>query len=418
MLQPYSWPSAILHLDANAFFASVMQAVNPKLKGKLVVVGAERGIATAISYEAKKFGITRGMLMADIKKLCPKVVILEGDYQLFSLFSQKMFQILQQYSPIVEEYSVDEGFLDIFGLRRPFHASYQQIAQKIQTQINQELGLPVSIGVSLTKSLAKLASGLIKPQGITLIPGYKIEAFLSKVSLIKVWGIGPSTAAYLQKFGIKTALQFVNLPESLFQQKQPIKLNKTIYEIWAELRGRMVYQINPEAKNHYQSISKTNTFRPPTTNSSFLWAHLQKNIENAFAKARQYGYFVKKMTIFLKTQQFRYLATEIKLTCKQQYPLLCREQIKTAFAKIYQSKTLYRTTGVILNELSQDAQQQGNLFDNRTTKSLPKIKALYQAISKQPKIDFGASLYLKPKPNSNLVREKTLPRFSLPMLEI
>lgn len=418
MFQLQPWPRAILHIDANAFFASVMQAVRPKLKGCPVVIGAERGIATAISYEARSFGIKRGMLMHEIKKLCPQVKILAGDYELFSLFSQKLFTILRQYSQIVEEYSVDEGFMDIFGLRRPLHASYQQIAQKIQAQINRELDLPVSLGISVSKSLAKLASGFKKPQGITIVSGPQIEAFLQKIPTLKIWGIGPATAGYLQKFNIKNALQFASLPETTFQNQSPLKLNKSIHEIWTELRGQAIYQINPGTKNQYQSIGKTNTFRPPTADPSFLWAHLQKNIENAFAKARQYGYFVKKMTIFLKTQQFRYLAIEIKLTCKQQYPLLCREQIKQAFLKLYQNKILYRATGVMLSELSRNAQEQGNLFDNRNLQSLSKIKALYQAISKQPKIDFGASLYLKPKPSSNLVREKTLPRFSLPMLEI
>lgn len=419
MFQPQTWPRAILHLDANAFFASVMQTVYPKLKNKPVVVGAERGIATAISYEAKQFGVKRGMLMHQIKKICPKIIILKGDYALFSLFSQKLFNLLRQYNPTLEEHSVDEGFMDIYGLRRPYHCSYLQLAQRIQQQINRELGLPVSIGVSLTKSLAKLGSGFCKPQGITLIPGNQIESFLSKIPLIKVWGIGPATTGYLKQFKINNALEFVNLPEAVFQNKTQIRLNKAHWEIYQELRGNMVYRINPETKTKYQSIGKQETFRPATNNLNLLWAYLQKNTEAAFQKARQYGYFVSKFLVILKSQQFQVFCKEVKLSQKQQYPWLCRQQLKTAFTALYQPNTLYRATGILLTQLSQNSQEQAGLFNEPSEKPLPKIKALYQILEQQPKIDFGTSLYLQTKPSPASAKKlKTLPQFSLPMLEI
>ena len=128
MLQIYFWPNVILHLDGDAFFSSVFQAVNPNLKGKPVVTGSERGLATAVSYEARKYGVKRGMLTWQIKKICPQCVILESDYELYSLFSHKMFGILRTFTPTVEEYSVDEAFADIKGLRRPLSMSYLEIA--------------------------------------------------------------------------------------------------------------------------------------------------------------------------------------------------------------------------------------------------------------------------------------------------
>ena len=410
MLQASSWPTAILHLDANAFFASVMQAVQPKLKGQPVVVGAERGIATAISYEAKAYGIKRGMLMAQIKKRCPKIVILPGDYELFSLFSQKMFVILRQYSPVVEEYSVDEGFIDVAGLRRPLHCSYIQMAQKIQTQINQELGLPVSVGISLSKSLAKLASGFKKPLGITLVSGPQLESFLSQIPIIDVWGLGPASSSYLAKFGIKTAQQFASLPESVFNKQSRLKLNKSHWEIWQELRGQVVYQINPHAKNHYQSISKTRTFRPPSGKEQIVWAELLHNVEAAFEKARKYGYYVKKILIFLKTKEFRYLSTEICFLQKEQYPLLLRKTIKAAFLKIFNSRLVYRATGIVLTELSETNQEQIGLFTDLPTIQTNKAQALYRVLQNNQKIDFGTSLYLPHKTSE--------PHFHLPMLEI
>jgi len=397
-----------------------MQAVNPRLKGKPVVIGAERGIATAISYEAKVYGIKRGMPMNEIKKLYPEVIVLPGDYELFSLFSKKMFSILRRFSPTVEEYSIDEGFADLCGMRRPLHLTYEQIAQQIQSQVNQELAIPISIGISLTKSLAKLASDFKKPMGITIVSGKNIEKFLAKIPLLEIWGIGQATNRYLAKFNIKDALQFANLPETVFEKGSEIKLNKPHLEIWTELRGLSVYKVNPQAKNQYKSISKTRTFRPATNNPEIVWAELINNVEEAFTKVRRYGYFVKKMVIFLKTQQFRYFSAEINFNQKQQYPLLFRNKVKQTFVKLFKPSFFYRATGCVLVELSENNQEQIGLFNEESLIQPQKVKALYQALEQNRKIDFGSSLWLR---NHHHAKEQPksksrLPRFNIPMLEI
>src|SRR3990170_6086875 len=122
-----SWPRAILHLDADAFFASCEQAMHPELKGKPVITGRERGIVAAASYEAKARGVKRGMRLSEVKKVCPDAVLLPSDYETYSLFSLRMFEILRRFSPMVEEYSIDEAFVDLTGLRRLYHAPYEEI---------------------------------------------------------------------------------------------------------------------------------------------------------------------------------------------------------------------------------------------------------------------------------------------------
>ena len=131
MLQIRPWPETILHIDGDAFFASVTQAVNPQLKNKPVVTGKERGIATAISYEAKKYGVHRGMRYGEIKKVCPNCIFIDSDYELYALFSHRMFEIIRQFSFVVEEYSIDEGFVDLKGLRKPLNMSYEEIGKKM-----------------------------------------------------------------------------------------------------------------------------------------------------------------------------------------------------------------------------------------------------------------------------------------------
>ena len=193
-----SWPKAILHVDADAFFASCEQAIHPELRGRPVITGKERGIVAAASYEAKAKGVSRGVRLSDVKKICPDAVILPSDYETYSLFSVRLFEILRRFSPDVEEYSIDEAFMDLTGLRRSFHGPYEMIADKIRTTIAQELGITASIGVSLSKVLAKIGSKHRKPNGLTMIPGREVHLYLEKLPVEKVWGIGPNTAAFLK----------------------------------------------------------------------------------------------------------------------------------------------------------------------------------------------------------------------------
>src|SRR5512136_1016806 len=194
-----SWPRAILHLDADAFFASCEQAIHPELRGRPVITGRERGIVAAASYEAKARGVQRGVRLSEVKKLCPDAVILPSDYETYSLFSVRMFEILRRFSPDVEEYSIDEAFIDLTGLRRSFHGPYEMIARRMQETIEAEIDIPVSVGVSVSKVLAKIASKHGKPRGFTVIPGDEIHLYLENLPVEKVWGIGRNTTEFLRK---------------------------------------------------------------------------------------------------------------------------------------------------------------------------------------------------------------------------
>ena len=203
-----SFARAIVHIDADAFFASCEQAVNPSLKGKPVVTGKERGIASAVSYEAKARGVKRGMTIREIKALCPDVIHLPSDYETYSLFSQRMFAIVRRYTPDVEEYSIDECFCDLTGLRRPLRMSYETMAARIKADLEHDLGLTFAVGLAPTKVVAKLASKWQKPAGLTIISGTDLHLYLDQVPIENVWGIGPQTTAYLTRFGIRHGARF------------------------------------------------------------------------------------------------------------------------------------------------------------------------------------------------------------------
>jgi DNA polymerase-4/DNA polymerase V len=369
-----SWPRAILHVDGDAFFTSCEEAVHPEFKGKPLITGGERGIVACASYAAKALGVKRGVALSEAKRICPGLIVLPSDYETYSLFSRRMFNILRRFTPQVEEYSIDEAFADLTGMRRALRASYESIALTIQAEIARELGITVSAGLSLTKVLAKVASKHRKPMGFTVIPGRAIARYLSGLPVGKVWGIGPATTDYLAKLGVETALEFARLAEKTVRER----LTKPGVEIWQELRGESVYPVLAEEKSVYASIGKTKTFAPPTSDRDYLFAHLLRNLESACIKARRYGLVPRRIGAFLKKQDFDTEGREAKLNRPSSLPLELSELLRSLFNGMYRHYERYRATGVVLMDLIQDRQVQYSLFEDPL--KAEKIRELYGAV--------------------------------------
>ncbi len=369
-----SWPKAIVHLDGDAFFASCEQAVHPEYRGKPVVTGKERGIVAAASYEAKRLGISRGVSLWDVKRICPDAIIVPSDYETYSLFSKRMFAIMRRFSPVVEEYSIDEGFVDLTGLQRPFHASYEGIARQMKQTVEKELGITVSVGLSVSKVLAKIGSKWKKPSGFVSLPTTAIFDYLAKTPVEKIWGIGEKTAAYCEKLGIQTALQFAEKNEDYIKKH----FIKPQYEIWQELNGYSVYSVTAEEKTDYASISKTKTFTPPSKEKAFVYAQLIKNLENACIKARRHHLVAGKVVAFLKTQEYSYSGLEATLNRLSSFPMDIAPLAKEMFEKIFEENVPYRATGIVLVDLQPEGNVQMSLFESPLRVS--RLQRLYQAI--------------------------------------
>ncbi len=368
-----SWPRAILHIDTDAFFASVEQSLHPEYRGKPVITGKERGIVATASYEARAKGVTRGVPLWEVKKLCPDAIILPSDYETYSLFSKRMFAIIRRFSPVVEEYSIDEAFVDITGLRRLYHASYLTITQHIKAAIEGELGITVSIGLSLSKVLAKVGSKHKKPAGLTAIPGREIHRYLATLEVGKVWGIGPNTAAYCNTLGIRTALDFAAKPLTYIQQR----FTKPHIEMWHELNGQAVYKIATEEKTTYGTMCKTKTFTPPSSDPAYVYAQLFKNLENACIKARRHGLAARGLVLYLKRQDFSGSGLEARLTRPSAFPHDMSGLVRSLFKQVFKP-ALYRATGVILTDLVSADTTQQSLFEPPVR--LAKLERVYAAI--------------------------------------
>src|SRR5438477_949500 len=202
----------IVHLDADAFFASVEQAADARLRGKPIAVGGEkRGIIASASYEARKFGIYTPMPSIMARRLCPKLILLPGDFEKYELFSRLMFSYAYDFTPDVEIGSIDEGYFDLTGTRKPA----ADIAQTIRQAIRQALKLSVSEGVAANKLVSQIASKLKKPAAFQFVPPGNEAQFLSPLANKWLPGIGPKTASQLNAAGLAHIGQIAHTPADL-----------------------------------------------------------------------------------------------------------------------------------------------------------------------------------------------------------
>jgi len=367
-----SFPRAIFHVDADSFFASCEQALHPELRGKPIITGKERGIASAVSIEAKKLGIKRGMSIKEIKEICPNIIHLPSDYETYSLYSKRIFEIVRRYTNVVEEYSIDECFAEITGLRRSLRMSYTQIVEKIKHELELELGITFSLGLAPSKVVAKIGSKWNKPSGLTVIAGKNLHVFLKEVPIQDVWGVGEQTTKYMQNFGIKTALDFARREFPWVQSK----FTKPHQEIWHELQGNAVLALETEAKHDYKSISKTKTFTPATSDLSYILAQLSKNTENACIKARRHNLAARRVFFLLRTQSYRHYGYEVKLSRASNLPNEIFSVISDNIKYAYQPNTLYRLTGVVLANLQEDTTHQMDMFGESLKAA--KVRKVYE----------------------------------------
>ncbi len=202
--------ATILHADVDAFYASVEQRDDPRLRGRPVIVGA--GVVLAASYEAKAHGIRTAMGGAQARRLCPHAVVVPPRMSAYAAASKEMFRVFDDASPLVEGLSIDEAFLDVRGLER-LSGTPTEIAVRLRRDVRERVGLPITVGVARTKFLAKVASGVAKPDGLLVVPPDRELAFLHPLPVERLWGVGPVTAEKLRCRGIRTVGEVAQLAE-------------------------------------------------------------------------------------------------------------------------------------------------------------------------------------------------------------
>ena len=202
--------ATILHADLDAFFASVEQRDQPRLRGRPVIVGM--GVVLAASYEARAYGIHSAMGGRLARGLCPQAVVVRPRMEAYSEASKAVYRVFEDHAPFVEGLSIDEAFLDVSGLER-IAGSPEEIAVRLRRDVREKVGLPLTVGVACTKFLAKVASGVAKPDGLLVVPAGEEQAFLDPLPVERLWGVGPVTAAKLRERGLVTVGRVAQVPE-------------------------------------------------------------------------------------------------------------------------------------------------------------------------------------------------------------
>jgi DNA polymerase IV len=291
----------ILHIDMDAFFSSVEQKRHPELVGKPVVVGGDgdptkRGVVSTASYEARKFGIHSAMPLRTAYKFCPAAAFLPVDYEEYSRVSEKIKAILKEVSPIVEDVGIDEAFLDISLIDR----ASDEIAREIKRRIKEGTELSCSIGIAPNKLLAKIASDLEKPDGLTIIAEEDIHSRIWLLPVRKLRGVGPKTEAYLKAIDVKTIGELAALPRERLVEEFGQSYGDYLYEASRGIdESELVTHWEPK------SISREITFQRDIDNWQLVAKNLVELIQDVVASMKEEDYRGRTVTVKVRFNDFK-----------------------------------------------------------------------------------------------------------------
>lgn len=291
----------VLHIDMDAFFSSVEEKRHPELVGKPIVVGGEgdptkRGVVSTASYEARKFGIHSAMPLRTAYKLCPKAIFLPVDYEEYSRVSRKVKVILAEFSSTMEDVGIDEAFLDISSTDKPS----EEIAKGIKKRIREETGLTCSIGIAPNKLLAKIASDMQKPDGLTILTEADIENRIWPLPVRKLWGVGPKTEAYLKEMGIQTIGDLASLPLKKLTEEFGQSYGNYLYEASKGIdESPLVTHWEPK------SMSRETTFQRDADNWQVMAKALAELTKEVVTGMKGEGYRGRTVTLKIRFDNFK-----------------------------------------------------------------------------------------------------------------
>ncbi len=299
----------IFHIDLDAFFVSVEQALNPQLKGKPVIVGGDperRGVVASASYEARPFGIHAGMPSSKARRLCPQAIFIRSHFSLYKDASAKFMEILGDFSPYIEPLGLDEAYLDVTGCEEPY-GSPRQLALAIKERIHKELEITASVGIATCKVVAKIASDLCKPDGLLQIAPGEEQAFLNPLPIAKLPGVGKKTEQSLKETGVTTIGELASLPLGTIKRQ----FGATGAVIHSYARGVDAREV--EAPSEAKSISQQLTFARDTLDRNFLEANLHNLCQEVCQELRSQNKRARCVAIRLRYADFKTITRQVIL---------------------------------------------------------------------------------------------------------
>lgn len=348
-------------VDCDSFFVSCEQKRNPELKNKPVcVLSNPDGCVISRSQEAKQMGVRMGEPYFMAKKEHPKAIYPVADHEYYGQVSYQVMAVLQDFSPYVQIYSVDEAFVDLTGLQRLYKKNYYELAQMLRQRVLDEVDIPVSIGISSSKTLAKLASDKAKnvESHIYQINMCDILTELENTKIEEIWGIGRRLTDKMKKNGIITALELVNKSDSWLDKQIGIHG----IEMRHELLGEMTSPVLNESATP-KSIQNTRAFGIFTSDFNFIKNELNLHIHTSCRKLRHHDTKCLQVGVMLRTKDFRVFYTKRDLKSPTDFELEISKIAIELLKEIYNPNILYRATGVVLEKIGEQGIEQLSLYN-------------------------------------------------------
>jgi len=372
-----TWKKIILHVDLDAFFAAVEQLLHPEWRNKPVIVGADpqegkgRGVVSAASYEARKYGVHSAMPISKAYLLCPHGIYVTPHGHIYQEYSHKFFKVLYEFSPLVEGLSIDEAFLDMSGTMRLFK-DVHTLGQKIKSEIKTQTQLTASVGIAPCKSVAKIASDFKKPDGLMIVEPERVQEFLDPLPVTKLWGIGNQTFQSLVKMGIQTVSQLRAYPPDILEKK----FGKMGLHIYRMACGEDERNVTPY--ENVKSISNETTFETDVMDQSILEKTLFQLSEKVGGRLRRSH--LRGYTIHLKVR-FSDFRTHTRSHTLKKAIFLTEDiygAVMTLMDEFLPSEDFIRLLGVGVSNLESDSGSQLSIWDITEEKKLKVEKLMDQ----------------------------------------
>ncbi len=359
----------IIHFDLDSFFVSVERLINSRLNGKPVVIGSMsgRGVVASCSYEARKYGVHSAMPMKMARQLCADAIVVRGDMDLYSKYSNIVTGIIAERAPVYEKASIDEHYIDLTGMDRFFGCL--KWAQELRREIIMQTGLPISSGLSVSKTVSKIATGEAKPNGEKEVPGVLVKPFLDPLPISRIPMIGDKTFHLLRSMGVATIGTLSQIPMEMMEKV----LGKSGIDIWKKANGIDTTPVIPYWEQ--KSISAERTFDTDTTDLVMLNNTLVGMVEKIAYELRKEEKLTSCVTVKIRYSNFdtHTLQQRIPYTSFD-HKLI--ELAKSLFVRLYQRRMLIRLIGLKFSHLVQGTPQL-NLFEDT-----PEMVRLYQEIDR------------------------------------
>jgi DNA polymerase IV len=359
----------VAHLDLDSFFVSVERLRNSSLQGRPILIGgtSDRGVVASCSYETRRYGVHAAMPMKLARQLCPEAIVIRGDMEAYSQHSRLVTDVIAARAPLYEKASIDEHYLDLTGMDRFFGC--WKWASELRDTITKETGLPISFGLSVNKTVSKIATGQAKPNGKLQVAGEQVQPFLSPLSVKEIPGVGPKSFQLLRNMGVLTIEVLRMIPVELMRKV----LGQEGGTIWEKAHGVDPTPVLPYCEQ--KSISTEKTFATDTTDVASLTRLLVAMTEGLTFELRKQGKLAGCLTVKIRYANFDTHTQQLQLPYTAADHVLIGKA-RELFTKLYNRRLLVRLLGVRLSHLVQGFQQI-DLFEDTM-----EMASLYQAMDK------------------------------------